>query len=195
MPGWLSCFCCYGTAETRVSRASVPTRTFADAKNSRHLIVDDSSYNRLVLRRYLNGIGVHVDEVEDAESAIRAVEIHGAYAVIWLDLRLATSMNGAECCQVLRNDYGYPGVIIALTGYVDADTHALCLRSKMTHFMGKPFNRDKVRAYTLLYARPPSAEKGNAASAIVVHDDPVTTFYADPAAHHALMAACPATIG
>lgn len=189
MRWWLRSTCLSSPAVA--SNAPLPTRTFADIRNGRHLVVDDSSYNRLVLRRYLNDIGVHVDEVEDAEGALRAVETHGTYAIVWLDLRLASAMNGAECCEVLRKDYGYAGVVIALTGYVDDETRDLCLnRAKMNDFLGKPFSRDKVRSYTLLHARGCSSEQRVKARPMGGVEDPVTTFYAEPAAHHALMAAC-----
>ena len=140
----------------------------------KHLICDDSSYNRLVLKRYLSVLSVEVDEADSGEEALRLVKENGEYAIIWMDVRLGATMNGAECTKQLRKHMGYTGKIIALTGYVDERTYEECLTSGLDHFMAKPFNRESVAMYSKKYKHakkevtPPSSTTAAKRSSVTV---------------------------
>lgn len=121
-------------------------------KIARHLIVDDSSWNRLVLRRVLVGIGLEVEEAEDGKSAIAQVMEHGEFAIIWMDIRMgANKMSGIAATQQLRQKHHYGGVIIGLTGYVDEKTYEQCMACGMSHFLSKPWLVDTVKMYSSKY--------------------------------------------
>lgn len=136
-------------AQTPISQ---PVRVLQTHK---HLIVDDSHYNLIVLRRFLNSINIIVDEAKSGEECLKAVEENGEYSIIWMDLRLCVNeMDGIECTRRLRVEKDYGGVIIGLTGYVDELTYETCMHVGMTHFMSKPFSRRAVAEYSRRYKEP-----------------------------------------
>ena len=117
----------------------------------KHLICDDSSYNRLVLRRFLESLKIECDESDSAEDAFEKVRENGEYALIWMDQRFASeAMTGIECARKLRAD-GYEGVIIALSGFLDQETYAACKAVGMQQFLSKPFYRPAVASYARRY--------------------------------------------
>jgi CheY-like chemotaxis protein len=146
-------------------------------KTDKHLICDDSTYNRLVLKRYLSVLSIEVDEADSGEEALRLIRQNGEYAIIWMDVRMGTTMNGAECTKRLRKDMGYTGKIIALTGYVDEKTYAECMTSGLDHFLSKPFNRESVAMYSKKYRHfksytPPPSTKTQKRSSVSVMETP-----------------------
>ncbi|XWV25127.1 histidine protein kinase SLN1 [Tupanvirus deep ocean] len=115
-------------------------------KNNKHLICDDSSMNRLVLKKYLNLYGCNVDEAENGIDAINKVKENGEYNIIWMDIKMP-KMNGHECTKILRHELNYKGVIIGLTGYVDDDSIKKCHEVGMNYVLAKPFNADVIHMY------------------------------------------------
>jgi CheY-like chemotaxis protein len=129
---------------------------FNHVKNPNHLICDDSSRNRMILARILRkSLNIQVDEAENAEAAVQMILKNGEYAIVWMDFALgsAEEENGSEVSARLRKDFGYNGIIIALTGFSDNKTRALCRERGMNHFMAKPFDMAKIKEYGLLYKR------------------------------------------
>lgn len=153
----------YSGNPIRVAALPPPRR-----KISKHLICDDSSYNRLVLRRYLNSINIEVDEAESGERALELVTSNGDYAIIWMDIRMGDEMSGVECTKRLREHMGYTGVVIALTGYVDESTYAECMKCDIQHFMSKPFDRDSVMMYSRRYVHRDNVVPSQRASIYVM---------------------------
>jgi CheY-like chemotaxis protein len=130
---------------------------YNSAKTSKHLICDDSTYNRLVLKRYLAVLSIEVDEASSGEEALRLVQANGEYAIIWMDIRMGANMNGTHCTRSLRQMMDYQGKIIALTGYVDESTYEDCMTSGIDHFLSKPFNRESVSMYSKRYKHASTA--------------------------------------
>ncbi len=129
-------------------------------KISKHIICDDSSQNRMILARMLRKmLHVEVDEAENAEQVFACVKQNGEYAVLWQDFALGDNQpNGGEICTMLRKQYQYKGVIIALTGFTDQKTQETCRACGMNAFVGKPFDVKRVRELGLKYAYPPVSE-------------------------------------
>ena len=109
-----------------------------------------------MLRKMLH---VEVDEAENAEQVFACVKQNGEYAVLWQDFALGDNQpNGGEICTMLRKQYQYKGVIIALTGFTDQKTQETCRACGMNAFVGKPFDVKRVRELGLKYAYPPVSE-------------------------------------
>lgn len=117
----------------------------------KHLICDDSSYNRLVLRRFLESLKIECMEAESAEEVFDLVRDNGVFALIWMDQRFAPeAMTGIECARKLRAQ-DYEGVIIALSGFLDQQTFLACKEVGMQQFLSKPFYRSAVATYARRY--------------------------------------------
>lgn len=121
--------------------------------NSKHLICDDSFYNRLVLKRFLTSLGIEADEAESAEEGIAMVLKNGRYAIVWMDIVFGPQkLPGTMATYILRKEHGYPGVIIGLSAYANMATFKACMGFELTQLISKPFNRDTVREYTRKFA-------------------------------------------
>jgi osomolarity two-component system, sensor histidine kinase SLN1 len=123
-------------------------------KTARHLVCDDSSLNRRILKRVLfKMLEVEVDEADSGPAAVQQVLEHGEYAIIWMDIGLGTNQeNGAEVSKRLREILHYKGIIIALTGFTDKKNKEMCMQSGMNHFVPKPFDSATIKQYGERYA-------------------------------------------
>lgn len=117
-------------------------------KISKHLICDDASANRLVLKKYLILFGCEVDEAENGEEAINKVKLNGEYETIWMDIKMP-KMDGFICTENLRGILSYKGPIIGLTGYVDDTTIKKCISIGMNRVIPKPFDKKVIEAYII----------------------------------------------
>ncbi len=111
-------------------------------KVERHLICDDSSINRLILKRILKKyLDIDADEASSGQKVIELVLENGEYEMIWMDIAIGDeSRNGADICKILRKAHGYQGCIVALTGYTDEKTRKYCFANGMNNFIGKPYD-------------------------------------------------------
>lgn len=164
-----SMICCCGKKSLPVTKKTHTSKQFQllnkkpniainRTKLSKHLIVDDSSFNRLVLRRFLNIMGIEVDEVSSAQDALKIIAENGEYGIIWSDFNLGSNghddeLNGAELTQLLRTQYEYNGSVVVVTGFTDSIVQKKCADSGVNHFLTKPIDRSRVREYTLMYSR------------------------------------------
>lgn len=126
------------------------TITIPPANNGKHLICDDASSNRMVLRRYLEQYKCIVEESENGLEAIDKVKDNGEYRIIWMDIKMP-KMDGLKCTKILRDEVGYKGAIIALTGYVDEITVKQCFEQGMNHVVPKPFDKAIIYSYCEKY--------------------------------------------
>ena len=135
-------YCCRkGTTTDAIALTEMP-------QNSKHLICDDSSMNRNILRRQLmKMLGVEVDEANGEDEAIKQVLKNGEYQIIWLDFMLGVNEhNGGHVCKRLRTEVGYKGTIIMLTGYTDLVTQNICKQAGVDSFVPKPFNMETIKS-------------------------------------------------
>lgn len=119
--------------------------------NNKQLIVDDASVNRSLLKRFVENLGKEIEEAANGLEAIETIVHTGVYDIIWMDLKMP-KCDGITATRYLRKDLDYPGVIIALTGYVDDDTRRLCAEAGTTHFLPKPFSPELVADFTTRYS-------------------------------------------
>jgi len=112
----------------------------------RLLIVDDSSDNRIVLRKLLTPFGFEVREAVNGQDAIgiwNEWEPH----LIWMDLRMPV-MSGYDAVHQIRTaEHGHErSVIIAMSASVFEEERATALAKGCTDFLRKPFRDDEVLA-------------------------------------------------
>ena len=124
-------------------------------QNSKHMICDDSSLNRYLLRRLLmNVLHIEVDEADGEEMLVQQVVKNGEYVIIWQDFMLGIDVpDGGHAATRLRNELQYKGTIIALTGYTDLVTRNLCKQAGMDDFVPKPYHFDTIKSMSEKYAR------------------------------------------
>lgn len=139
-------------------RPPTPTRLYDFTQSLtgvKHLVCDDSSYNRLVLEKYLQQLQVDVEHVSSGEECLEIVRAAPRqYDIVWMDVRMeAGCMDGIECARRLVSETAFNGVIIALTGFTDEKTQNACRAAGMKHFVRKPWSRTTMREYTYRYAR------------------------------------------
>jgi CheY-like chemotaxis protein len=128
---------------------SLPTN-----KNGKHLICDDSEPNRMVLSKYLTRKNYVIEEAINGLDAIdKITKSDGEYHVVWMDIMMPR-MNGMDCTNTLRQKYGYKGVIIGLTGYIDQDSVNQCYKLGMNHVIGKPIDKGTLYHYAEKYTHP-----------------------------------------
>jgi PAS domain S-box-containing protein len=111
----------------------------------RVLIVDDDPTNRLILIRFLKGIGFDIQEAKNGQDAI-ALWQHWHPHIIWMDMQMPV-MNGFEATKYIKSDpIGQSTVIIAVTASVFEEQRQKILESGCNDFVRKPFQRDEVLA-------------------------------------------------
>jgi len=118
--------------------------------SKKHLIVDDSHTNRLVLSKYLERIGIEIDEASDGYKCIAKCRENtniNRYDVIWMDVRMPYK-DGYETSKQLR-EMGYVHYIIGLTGHVEKESLNKCISVGMNRVIAKPIMRDEL--YGLLF--------------------------------------------
>ncbi len=106
-------------------------------RHGSHLIVGSNKTNQLIIKMYLERNGISVTEAEDALQTINLIKENNSYDIVWLDLQMPR-INGLDCAKMLRQELGYEGPIIGLTGHVDYDTVHDCLDAGMQEVVGKP---------------------------------------------------------
>lgn len=115
-------------------------------KNNKILICDDAAGNRIVLKRYLAYKKCESDETIDGENTIEMVKKNGEYAIIFIDIQMP-KMDGITCTRILRQEMGYMGTIIGITGCVDPDSFKKCTEAGMDHVLSKPINKHVLYMY------------------------------------------------
>ncbi len=99
------------------------------------LVIDDSSFQRGMIRRALQGLG---HEILEAENGISALEIISANKVdfIFLDL-IMPKMDGFETLEKLR-EMGNKIPVVVLTSDVQILVHQRCLSLGALNVLTKP---------------------------------------------------------
>jgi len=109
----------------------------------KHLIVDDSEINRMILKIFLTNHGIQSDEVEDGEEVMEKI-INSTYSAIWMDLNM-DRMDGFECLKQIKTTFS--GKIYAVTGYCDDHTIYMCDDAGFDGIITKPFTGDDIAKY------------------------------------------------
>jgi two-component system chemotaxis response regulator CheY len=119
----------------------------------RALVVDDDFSNRMMLQRFLRGLG-EVDIAVDGEEALEAVRLALAtnepYQLICLDI-LMPGLDGHEVLVTLRQleeqgklPSGQRAKVIMTTGLSDKDAVMSSFREQADAYIIKPVQKDKL---------------------------------------------------
>jgi two-component system sensor histidine kinase RpfC len=113
----------------------------SNAKQYRHLIVDDAKTNRDLLKLYLETKALVIDAVENGNLALEKMQEHGidGYDVVWTDLKM-DGMSGAELTAAIRK-LGFKKYVVVLTGNVTSDTQAECIAAGVDLICLKPMRK------------------------------------------------------
>jgi diguanylate cyclase (GGDEF)-like protein len=110
-----------------------------DAARTRVIIADDDPVVRVLAARALGAIGFDVEEVEDGEAALAAVDRERPDLVI-LDVEMPR-LGGLEACEELRRRPASRELpVMIATGMTDADTIDRAFRVGASDFVPKPFD-------------------------------------------------------
>ena len=122
----------------------------AKAQSSRQstltvLVVEDNPTNQLLVRRYLQKLGLGVCEATTVAAAHQALETQHVDLIL-MDCGLPDG-DGPSLTAQLRTQEAFATIpIVALTGYTDTDTINTCLRSGMNGYLTKPIDFDSFSA-------------------------------------------------
>ncbi|MCC7407106.1 MAG: response regulator [Phycisphaeraceae bacterium] len=116
----------------------------------RAIVVDDLAVDRRLFVAWLSGIGLEVQEIEDGETARKAVE-EGVDLVI-LDMHLHGA-DGVELTKTLRG-MGYSGPIIGVSADESPEMQAKALEAGCNNFLTKPFESSALVNAVLQLLQP-----------------------------------------
>ncbi len=102
------------------------------------LVVEDNPVNQLVIRGYLEGLGLTVVDADDGRSALRQVG-ERRFDLIFMDVRLPV-LDGLETTRHIREAEGEGEhvPIVALTANAFAEDREACLKAGMDLHLRKP---------------------------------------------------------
>ncbi|HTH13155.1 MAG TPA: response regulator, partial [Spirochaetia bacterium] len=115
-----------------------PVRLAFDQGEPLVLVVDDSDWNRILLRGILEPLGFRVDEVDSGAAALEWVK-STTPRIILMDLQMP-GMDGFETTRRLREDgAGRQATILGITASAFEDEQSHFLESGIDGVMTKPF--------------------------------------------------------
>ena len=107
------------------------------------LFVEDDEINRSVVKQFLKD-SCKLDITSTGETSIEMAK-QKKYSAILMDLKLAGKMNGLDAAKEIRKIQGYNNVpIVAVTAYSLAGGKEGMLKEGCTHYLPKPFSREKL---------------------------------------------------
>ncbi len=126
---------------TEVSSITEPVRkpvSDFSGKNLKILVVEDSDLNQVLVRRFLQSLGLDCEIVDSGPDALDRVRSDNLN-LVFMDLGIP-GMGGLETTRQIRKlDIRQPH-IIALTADAFIETREECLEAGMDQFLSKPFN-------------------------------------------------------
>ncbi|EKO38914.1 MAG: PAS domain S-box [Solidesulfovibrio magneticus str. Maddingley MBC34] len=130
-------------------RHDLPLPPAADFGGLRALVAEDNPYNRFLLQKILQKLGVgQADFASDGQEAVRMVldarDADAPYHVIFMDVRMPI-LDGLEAARSLR-EYGVTTPIIALTAQAAEDDNAQCRQAGMNAYFSKPYRINDIEA-------------------------------------------------
>jgi signal transduction histidine kinase/ActR/RegA family two-component response regulator len=133
----------------------VSQEVFADAQRSeipstwRILVAEDNPVNQLVVRRFLNRLGLEPVVVDHGQAALAAIDGQ-RFDLVFMDCQMP-QMDGYEATRRIRDaERTAQGVqarlpIVALTAHATRSERQRCLDAGMDDFVTKPFSVDDLR--------------------------------------------------
>ncbi|MBF0311050.1 MAG: response regulator [Magnetococcales bacterium] len=126
---------------------ATPVATLPDLRGVRALAVDDTAANLQVLREYLQGTGVELDEAPDGYSGLirmeQAVASGRPYQLLLLDVRMP-GMDGFRLVECWRAA-SHPGIPILMLTSENHESHQQrCQVLGVEHYLTKPVRRLEI---------------------------------------------------
>ncbi|WP_412550605.1 ATP-binding protein [Shimia sp. MIT910701] len=123
------------------------------------LVVEDNRTNQMIVRRFLESMGVVVDMVDDGRPALQRCAAK-RYDLILMDIQLL-DMDGMEATEILR---AHPGPnqqtpIVALSANILPEQTNAYLKAGMNACLGKPFRKDELSKIMGELVKAPKADK------------------------------------
>lgn len=108
------------------------------------LVVEDNRTNQMIVRRFLESMGLDVDIVDDGRPALQCCASK-RYDIILMDIQLL-DMDGVEATKILREHPGpnQNSPIVALSANILPEQTNAYLKAGMNACLGKPFRKDEL---------------------------------------------------
>ncbi|MCL2636897.1 MAG: ATP-binding protein [Oscillospiraceae bacterium] len=121
------------------------------------LIVDDVETNLYVAEGLMKLYRLQTDTVMSGRAAINKIKNGGAYDIIFMD-HMMPEMDGIEATKHLR-DFGYEGIIIALTANAVAGQADVFLQNGFDDFISKPIDIRQLDSLLNKYVRDKQSQE------------------------------------
>jgi PAS domain S-box-containing protein len=106
------------------------------------LVAEDNKTNRLVIRKFLKGLDIHLHFAHDGEQAVTLNE-QIAPDVVFMDMSMPR-MDGLTATKIIRAAAGPQPRIVALTANGFASDREACLDAGMDEFLTKPVRKTEL---------------------------------------------------
>ncbi len=154
------------------------------------LVVDDSAMNADLVEALLGRLGHKADIATDGASAVRACATK-RYDIVFMDIQMP-GMDGMEATRQIRalDAHNANMPIVAMTANVMPDQVGKYRAVGMTDHLGKPIDRERLRAILAHVARstepapPPAAQPEQAAFERAAYDGVRAAFGRERTLHH-----------
>ena len=110
----------------------------------RALIVDDSRFSRIHLRKMLEGECMECEEVIDAEEGMKRLRSGGAFDLMLVDWNMP-GMSGPEMIALVRQEGMTELKILMVTTAEESECIAQALEAGANEFLMKPFDADALK--------------------------------------------------
>jgi signal transduction histidine kinase/ActR/RegA family two-component response regulator len=133
--------------------APAAQRPEAPSRPMHILVVEDNPINRKVIRRLVERLGHHTDEVENGAQAVEAMS-HQIYDLVLMDCQMPV-MDGFSATEAIRSLQGPAAAtpIVALTASALAEDRERCAAVGMDAYLSKPVNAQALAATMERHAR------------------------------------------
>jgi PAS domain S-box-containing protein len=108
------------------------------------LLAEDNEVNQKVAERLLTKAGYIVDVADNGVEALRALERHGRYDLVLMDIQMP-EMDGFETTAAIRRDKRWEGIpVVAMTAHALKGDEERCLSAGMDDYLTKPIQPEKL---------------------------------------------------
>jgi PAS domain S-box-containing protein len=109
----------------------------------RVLVVENDEASKDIIKLFLKDLCL-VDFTDSGEKAYKMVNENN-YDLILMDINLGKGMSGTEATKEIRKIENYKNIpIVAITGFAMRGDKDEFLKAGCTHYLAKPFSRDKI---------------------------------------------------
>ena len=113
------------------------------------LVIEDSYIVRFEVRQALDGCGLQIMELDNAEEFFRFSKRYDDLSLLILDISLP-GMDGLTALEKMRNDGRWAGLpVIMLTGRADRQTVGRALQAGAADYIRKPFSAGELKEKVL----------------------------------------------